>query len=136
MTKFLVLAVGTIQGGPIRIDDQTFHTDAKSRRMVATLDLEGLNLLESETGAFVASVTVDDADVGRIQRQVQSHLQRVRQEDETARWKDQGYWLVFPVALLGLLWFRKGVDGSMATGSVSVHIGRVLTLRIPGYSFS
>ncbi len=106
--EVLVLAVGTTQGGPIRIDDQTFHTAAKGRRVVATLDLEGLNLLESETGAFVASVTVDDADVGRIQRQVQSHLQRVRQEDETARWKDQGYWLVFPVALLGLLWFRKG----------------------------
>ncbi len=104
----LVLAVGTKQGGPIRIDEQTFHADAKGRRVVAKLDVDGLDLLESRTGAFVASVTIDDADVDRIQRQIQSHLQKVRQEDETARWQDQGYWLVFPVALLGLLWFRKG----------------------------
>ena len=56
----------------------------------------------------MAGVTVDDADVGRIQRRVQSHLREVQQQDETARWKDQGYWLTFPVALLGLLWFRRG----------------------------
>jgi Ca-activated chloride channel family protein len=35
-------------------------------------------------------------------------LQDVRQEDETARWKDAGYALTPFVALLVLLWFRKG----------------------------
>ena len=104
----LVLAVGTRDGGPIRTGDSRFATDAAGRRIVATLDLEGLDALKSQAGAFVAGATVDDADVGRIQRRVQSHLRAAQQEDETARWKDQGYWFTLPVVLLALLWFRKG----------------------------
>ncbi len=111
--EVLVLAVGTRDGGPIRkryagAGESGFLTDAGGRRVVATLDVEGFQALESQAGAFVAGVTVDDADVGRIQRRVQSHLREVRQQDETARWKDQGYYLTVPVALLCLLWFRKG----------------------------
>ena len=106
--EVLVLAVGTRDGGPIRLGDNRFRTDASGRRIVATLDVAGFEALASEAGVFVAGVTVDGADVGRIQRRVQSHLQAVQQQDETARWKDQGYWFVLPVALLGLLWFRKG----------------------------
>jgi len=106
--EVLVLAVGTREGGPIRKGKDGFETNASGRRTVATLDIEGLQALEAQAGVFVAGVTVDDADVGRIQRRVQSHLREVRQQDETARWKDQGYWLAVPVALLSLLWFRKG----------------------------
>jgi len=106
--ELLVLAVGTREGGPIREGKDRFVTDPSGRRVVATLDYDGLQALKAEAGIFVAGVTVDDADVGRIQRRVQSHLHTVQQQDETARWKDQGYWLVVPVVLLSLLWFRKG----------------------------
>jgi Ca-activated chloride channel family protein len=106
--EVLVLAVGTREGGPIRKGEDGFETDASGRRAVATLDIAGLQALEAQAGAFVDGVTVDDADVGRIQRRVQSHMLEVRQQDETVRWKDQGYWLAVPVALLSLLWFRKG----------------------------
>ncbi|MEE8525522.1 MAG: VWA domain-containing protein [Thermoanaerobaculia bacterium] len=106
--EVLVLAVGTRDGGPVRQGESGFETDASGRRIMATLDVEGLRTLESEAGVFVAGVTVDEADVGRIQRRVQSHLRAVQQQDETARWKDQGYWLTVPVAFLCLLWFRKG----------------------------
>lgn len=106
--EVLVLAVGTREGGPLRKGESGFQTDSAGRRVVATLDLDGLQALESGAGTFVAGVTVDDADVKRIQRQVQSHLREVQQQDQTARWKDQGYWMVLPVALLGLLWFRRG----------------------------
>jgi Ca-activated chloride channel family protein len=106
--EVLVLAVGTREGGPVRLGESGFQPDATGRRLVATLDIEGLETLEAEAGVFVAGVTVDDADVGRIQRRVQSHLREAQQQDQTARWKDEGYWLVVPVALLCLLWFRKG----------------------------
>ncbi len=106
--ELLVLAVGTREGGPIREGEGGFVTDPSGRRVVAKLDFDGLQTLKEQAGIFVAGVTVDDADVGRIQRRVQSHLRKVQQQDETARWKDQGYWLVVPVALLSLLWFRKG----------------------------
>ena len=106
--EVLVLAVGTREGGPIRKGESGFETDSAGRRIVASLDADGLEALAAGTGAFVAGVTVDDADVGRVQRRIQSHLRQVQQQDATARWRDRGYWLVAPVAFLCLLWFRKG----------------------------
>ena len=106
--EVLVLAIGTREGGPVREGDSGFATDAAGRRVVTTLDARGLEALEARAGAFVAGATVDDADVERLQRRVQSHLREAQERDRTARWKDQGYWFVYPVALLGLLWFRKG----------------------------
>jgi Ca-activated chloride channel family protein len=103
----LVLGVGTSAGGPVRMGDD-FVTDSAGGRITARLDKEGLEAVSREAGAFVATVTLDDRDVDRIQRHVQSHLESVREDDESARWRDFGYYLVFPVALLGLLWFRRG----------------------------
>ena len=104
----MVLAFGTSEGAPIRIGRNQFATDPQGVRIVAALDLEGLEALIDEAGVFVAGSTVDAADVDRLQSRVQSHLSIVQQEDPTARWKDNGYYLVFPVLLLALLWFRKG----------------------------
>jgi Ca-activated chloride channel family protein len=106
----MVLAVGTREGGPVRRGENTFVADADGRRIVATLDIEGLEALVSETGAFVASVTVDDEDVDRVERRIQRNLREANEddEDETARWRDFGYYLMFPIALFGVLWFRKG----------------------------
>jgi Ca-activated chloride channel family protein len=106
--EVLILAVGTREGGPIREGKDGFVTDSNGRRTVARLDIDGLQAVEAQAGVFVAGITVDDADVGRIQRRVASHLREVQQQDETARWKDQGHWLVVPVMFLTLLWFRRG----------------------------
>jgi Ca-activated chloride channel family protein len=104
----MVLAVGTEAGGAVRKPDGSFATGANGRPVVATLDRVGLEALSERTGAFIASVTADDRDVQRVERRVQSHLLRVQQEDETARWRDMGYYALFPITLLGLLWFRRG----------------------------
>jgi len=106
----MIMAVGTREGGPVRRGENTFATDADGRRIVATLDVEGLEALVRETGAFVASVTVDDEDVNRVERRIQRNLREANEddEDETARWRDFGYYLTFPIAFLGMLWFRKG----------------------------
>ena len=52
-TGVMVLAVGTRDGGPIRVGENAFATDATGARIVATLDVEGLEALANEAGAFV-----------------------------------------------------------------------------------
>jgi len=106
--EVMVLAVGTADGGPITLEGNRFATDAQGRRIVATLDRAGLDALAREAGIFVGSITVDDSDVNRVQRRIQTHLELVQQEDATERWIDLGYWLVLPLLLVTLFWFRKG----------------------------
>ncbi len=104
----MVLAFGTTEGGPVQTAPNQFAADAQGRRIVARLDREGLEALADQAGIFVGGATVDDEDVERIQRRIQTHLRVVQQDDPTARWKDFGYYLVYPIALLTLFWFRKG----------------------------
>ncbi len=104
----MALAFGTTEGAPIRLPDDRFATNASGRRIVARLDREGLEALSDRAGVWVASATVDQADIARIDRRMERHLRSAREDDPGARWSDVGYWLGWPAALLTLLWFRKG----------------------------
>jgi len=106
--QIVVLAVGTREGGPIRVDRTRFAVDASGRRKIVRLNTEGLDALAREANAVVVGVTLEDDDMRRIQRGVQSHLEKVQEEDAGARWRDVGYYLVLPVVVLTLLWFRRG----------------------------
>ena len=99
--QVVVLAVGTEQGGPIPRSDGTFGE-------VKTLDRVGLEAVKSQADAYVTVVTVDDTDVRRVNRQIATHLTAVQQENEEGRWRDEGWWLVLPLVILCLGWFRKG----------------------------
>lgn len=99
--QIVVLAVGTEQGGAIPRPDGSFGE-------LSTLDRQGLEAVKSQADAYVTSVTVDDTDVRRVNRQIASHLTAVQQENEEGRWRDEGWWLVLPLVLLCLAWFRKG----------------------------
>lgn len=99
--QVVVLAVGTDQGGPIPQPDGGFGE-------ISTLDRQGLEAVKSQADAYVTAVTVDDTDVRRVNRQISTHLTAVQQENEDGRWRDEGWWLVLPLLLLCLGWFRKG----------------------------
>ena len=98
----IVLGIGTAEGGPIRTGPQSYATDAAGQRVFARLDVTKLNQLHDRTGAPVATVTADRRDVEWIERRVQSHLQ-ARQADLNTRWKDEGWWLVIPLAVMAAL---------------------------------
>jgi len=104
----MVLGVGTAQGGPIPIGGNRFRTDREGNRVISTLDLAGLAALSQDAGIYVTSVTVDDSDVRRLNQRVKRHLTDILSEDEDARWKDFGYFLLFPIAVLALFWYRRG----------------------------
>jgi Ca-activated chloride channel family protein len=104
----MVLGVGTSQGGPVQTGRSTFLTDREGNRVISKLDRPGLETLAQESGTYVTSVTVDDSDVRRLNSRMKRHLTEVISEDENARWRDFGYFLLIPIALLALFWFRKG----------------------------
>ena len=61
----------------------------------------------------------------------QSHLESAIEEDAAQGWDDSGYWLTWPVAFLGLFWFRRGwtVRWDQALAGV-VLLGLLSTLAL------
>jgi len=106
--QVLVLAVGTTQGGPVRLGKDSFLRDAKGQRVISTLDRKGLEALERQAGVYVLGATLDNNDVEKLVRKVNTHLKSVQAVDERVPWEDYGYYLVFSAVPLALLWFRKG----------------------------
>jgi Ca-activated chloride channel family protein len=53
-------------------------------------------------------VSVDGSDVRALERRIETRFQAAQGSQLGARWQDEGYWLLFPAALLSLLWFRRG----------------------------
>lgn len=104
----LVLGVGTSAGGPVKTGENQFKTTAGGAREIARLDKAGLEALRDATGAFVATITLDDRDIARVQLGVERHMQAVEAGREQSRWMDMGYLLVFPVLALGAVMFRRG----------------------------
>lgn len=85
-----------------------------------------LEAIASDSGGHYVDITVDDRDMRRINRRIDSHY--VVREDSALPWHDSGYWLLLPAAGLFLLWFRRGWT---LTWSVLL-LPLVLTTPAPG----
>jgi Ca-activated chloride channel family protein len=73
---------------------------------LAPLERRSLEELASATGGSYQDITVDDSDVRRLNRRIDSHY--VVLENSALPWLDSGYVLVFPAMALFLMWFRRG----------------------------
>ncbi len=73
---------------------------------LAPLDRRALEDLAAQSDGVYVPLTVNDSDVRRLDRLIDSHYIVV--EDSALPWLDSGYPLVFPAMALFLLWFRKG----------------------------
>lgn len=104
----VVLVLGSEAGGVVRRADGTFATGSDGRRVEAGVDFAAIDRLGGVSGVSVVRATADNADLARIQRRVATNLQNALDEDVGAAWDDQGWWLLWPTALLSLLWFRRG----------------------------
>lgn len=72
------------------------------------LDLASLERVARSTGGSVTLVTADDHDVRTLARAATRDIGQVSATDHQEAWKDAGYWLLFPLALMALLWSRRG----------------------------
>jgi Ca-activated chloride channel family protein len=72
----------------------------------AATDWESLKQLANDTGGRYYALSIDNTDVEQIATDVERHMQI--SGESAMPWRDMGYYLVFPIMLLALLWFRKG----------------------------
>ena len=70
------------------------------------LERKSLEKLASDSNGSFIKLSVDDTDVRRLNRRIDSHYIVV--EDSALPWLDSGYPLVFPTMALFLMWFRRG----------------------------
>jgi Ca-activated chloride channel homolog len=72
------------------------------------LDRGALDKAADGLDATLTIVSPDDRDVHWLARHTETSLVTTSAEPPGERWRDTGYWLVFGVAALALMWFRPG----------------------------
>ena len=82
------------------------NVDDVSGDALIPLERAALEKLANDNNGYYQSLTLDTTDVSRLDRRIDSHLVIV--EDGSRPWVDSGYYLVYPIALIMLLWFRRG----------------------------
>ena len=70
------------------------------------LERRALENLASAAGGDYIAITIDDSDMRKINRKINSHYIVI--EDSALPWLDSGYALLFPAMALWLMWFRRG----------------------------
>lgn len=103
----VVLGIGTSAGGPVKTPEGVFLSDATGGRVFAKLDVEALKSLQDQTGVEVATSTDDDTDVRWVAQRIRTNFAQMKAA-EGDRWRDMGWWIVIPLALLFAFSFRKG----------------------------
>lgn len=69
-------------------------------------EVEMLKLLAKQTSAEFIETSIDDSDIKQVNKKVQQNL--IMSPENSMPWKDSGYALIFILAALYSLWFRKG----------------------------
>lgn len=103
----MVLGVGTAEGGPVKTGNGEYLTDSGGARVQAKMDIDALKALQSASSTEVATVTLDDTDVDWIVHRIQSAFTQ-KTDAGLQRWRDVGWYLTIPIALLVMLTFRRG----------------------------
>ena len=101
-------SVATFQADALLTTDITLPTQFLSLRPPnATVD-SGLQSAASRLKAPVVRLTVDPDDVEQVVNSARTNIQSVAEGGEGTRWLDAGYMLLPLLALLALMWSRKG----------------------------
>jgi Ca-activated chloride channel family protein len=100
------LVVGSDEGGVAFMPDGTPVMAAGGGRLDTSIDPALLRRVASDANVSIVRAGVGDSDIRQLLRAIQSNLQQA--DDPDARWRDQGWWLLWPAVLLALFWFRRG----------------------------
>ena len=107
--ELVIYAVGTDRG------------DAP--RDIPALEQTSLEQLASSTNGSIVPLSIGDGDLRRILRVLDRHRRAAVDPGDESAWEDEGYYLVFPLALLVLFWFRKGWVLRLPAGTALLVLG-------------
>lgn len=114
--QVLVWAAGTTNGGVLKDARGQARVDAQGRPLLGIFDADGLKQLAQAARAPLGSLTLNDDDLDWVELHAQRHFQEVQDQGQPVHWKDAGYWLCWPLAVLALLGLRRGWNVNWMAG--------------------
>ncbi|MBR0692277.1 VWA domain-containing protein [Bradyrhizobium lablabi] len=108
------LAAETVPGTILIVADDPGAGQPAVRQLAGRNGLVMLSVTSSRTGeglalgSDVVRVSADASDIGALERRIETRYQSAQGDRFGMQWRDEGYWLLLPMALLSLLWFRRG----------------------------
>jgi Ca-activated chloride channel family protein len=117
------LAAEPVAGTILLVADNLGNADDAALRQAAERNnLLMLSVTPSQSAEGAASslrsnvvrVSVDASDIRSLERRIETRFQAAQGETFGAQWLDEGYWLLLPLALLSMLWFRRGTTVAWA----------------------
>ncbi len=73
------------------------------------VDVAAVQSFTQQQGINLIRMSADESDMTQLQRRIVRNFETRLQADQQAQREDAGYYLLFPIALLMLLWFRRGM---------------------------
>ena len=101
------LASEPVAGTVLVVADE-FANEPALRQAVGRNNLLMLAVTPGGAPSGAVSVSVDGADIRTLERRIETRYQSAQGDAFGTQWRDEGFWLLLPLALLSLLWFRRG----------------------------
>ncbi|GGZ41442.1 hypothetical protein GCM10007049_38410 [Echinicola pacifica] len=82
---------------------------AGGKKVNSAMNTQVLQQLQAMDYVEVIPLTLDDSDVKQVSGRIKTNLVfQEKPEESSDEWQDQGWWLIIPLMIIFLLWFRKG----------------------------
>lgn len=117
--KLSVIAIGTDQGAPVRLADNSFLKDGRGNIILPSLSVAEIKRLAQQLNAPWTRFSLNDSDWKSLLTNsatsdnsmvdIQSDTSSKKADNQFDQWLDQGYWLALCVVPLMLLLFRPGL---------------------------
>src|SRR5262245_36630007 len=109
-----VMATESVAGTILLVADGLGSDPAAVRRAAGRNEMLMLSIAPSQSDlpglqSGTVQASVDGADIRSLERRIETSYESAQAAAFGTRWRDEGYWLLLPVALFGLLWFRRGI---------------------------
>lgn len=108
--RLSILGVGTKEGAPIPLQGGFFKDDS-GQVVLPQLQPSALQQLAQAGGGSYQTIRVDELDIQQLlNKPLREKLESERQRSEQFgdRWREDGVWLLWPLALLASCAFRRG----------------------------